>query len=75
MNSGVLLLNLANMKNNNSLTKCRKMCLERKMLLPDQTALNKCCNRKLFLPRKFNEQKERKEDRGIKNNILGGNIG
>lgn len=66
LNSGVLLLNLDNMKMNDSFTNCRRMCLEKRMLLPDQTALNMCCKRKLYLPRKFNEQKEKKEDTVIR---------
>ena len=62
INSGVLLMNLKKLRENDSLRKCREMCVEKKMLLPDQTALNKCCEQKLYLPRKYNEQKERKED-------------
>lgn len=66
LNSGVLLLNLENMKKNDSFTNCRKMCIEKRLLLPDQTALNACCKNKLYLPRKFNEQKERKDDTVIR---------
>ncbi len=62
MNSGVLLMNLKKLKETNALSKCRQMCLEKKMLLPDQTALNKCCKFKMLLPRKYNEQKKRTED-------------
>ncbi len=62
INSGVLLMNLKLLKEADTLSKCRKMCVEKKMLLPDQTALNKCSKNKMYLPRKFNEQKERKED-------------
>ena len=66
LNSGVLLMNLKRMRENGSLAKCRKMCVEKKMLLPDQTALNLICKKKLYLPRKYNEQKERKEDTVIR---------
>lgn len=66
MNSGVLLLNLDKIREKDSFTNCRKMCIEKKMLLPDQTALNKVCKSKLYLPRKFNEQKERKDDTVIR---------
>ena len=66
LNSGVLLLNLDNIRKNNSFSNCRKMCVQRKMLLPDQTALNVMCKDKLYLPRKFNEQKERKDDTVIR---------
>ena len=66
LNSGVLLMNLKRMRENGTLAKCRKMCVEQKMLLPDQTALNLMCRKKLYLPRKYNEQKERKEDTVIR---------
>lgn len=66
INSGILLMNLKRLRENNTLKKCREMCFEKKMLLPDQTALNKCCDKKLYLPRKYNEQKERREDTVIR---------
>ena len=62
MHSGVLLLNLKKLRETNALSKCRQMCLDKKMLLPDQTALNKCCKFKLLLPREYNEQKKRTEE-------------
>jgi hypothetical protein len=36
------------------------------MLLPDQTALNKICKDKKYIPRIYNEQKERSEDTVIR---------
>lgn len=66
INSGVLLINLKNVKANDSFAACREVCRTRKMLLPDQTALNKKCKDKLYLPRKYNEQKERKDDTVIR---------
>ena len=66
LNSGVLLMNLKKIRANDSLRKCREMCVNKKMLLPDQTALNKCCAFKMLLPRKYNEQKERKDDTVIR---------
>lgn len=62
INSGVLLFNMDNMKKNNSFANCREMCMKKKMLLPDQTALNVCCKNKLYLSRKFNEQKKKYDD-------------
>ena len=62
MNSGVVLMNMKNIKKKDSLKKAREMCLTKKMLLPDQSALNKCCEKKLLLPRKFNEQNKRHKD-------------
>jgi len=61
-NSGVMLMNMKKMKENNTLSKVRKICLTKKMLLPDQDALNKICKLKLYLPRKFNEQGNPKDN-------------
>lgn len=41
LNSGVLLMNLANIRKSGLFEKCRRMCREKKMFMPDQTALNK----------------------------------
>ncbi len=62
INSGVLLMNVKKMKSEDAFTKCRKMVINKKMLLPDQTALNEICKDKLYLPNKFNEQKKRQKD-------------
>ena len=66
LNSGVVLMNLKKIKENNSFEACRKMCITKKMALPDQTALNKCCKYKLILEDKFNEQNKRKEETVIR---------
>lgn len=55
-NSGMLLMNIKKIKESNLLEKVRKMCLKKKMAFPDQSALNKFCKHKIYLPRKFNEQ-------------------
>ena len=34
--------------------------------MPDQTAIYKACTKKLYLPDKYNEQKQRKEDTVIR---------
>lgn len=62
LNSGVLLLNLKLIRSKNTFKKCRKLCAKRKMLLPDQSALNKYCKPKLILKRKYNEQHALKKD-------------
>lgn len=56
LNSGVLLLNLDLIKKSGSFKKAREICSTRKMLLPDQSALNKYCKPKLIVKRKYNEQ-------------------
>lgn len=66
MNSGVVLINLANVRKTNSFEKCRQMCMTKRMMLPDQTALNRCCKSKLMLDDKFNEQYKRREDTVIR---------
>ncbi len=62
LNSGVLLLNLDLIKKSGSFKKSREMCRKRKMLLPDQAALNKYCKPKLIVKRKYNEQHAMKKD-------------
>lgn len=58
-NSGVLLLNLANIKKHKTFAKARKKVAKSMLLMPDQDALNEEGKEaKLILPWKFNEQKE-----------------
>ena len=66
INSGVLLMNIKKMKEEGKFEKCRNMVITKKMLLPDQTALNEICEDKIYLPRKYNEQKEKQEDTVIR---------
>lgn len=62
MNSGVVLMNLEKIRENRSFETAREICIKKRMALPDQTALNKACKQKVWLPDKCNEQKERKDD-------------
>ena len=64
-NSGSLLMNMQQIKKDNLLKKCREMVNKTKMLMPDQTALNKYGNKK-YMPFKFNEQRKIKKDTVIK---------
>ncbi len=64
-NAGVLLLNIKRMKENKIFEKCRNMVCNKKMFMPDQTALNKYAKKK-YLPFKFNEQRKIKPDTVIK---------
>lgn len=61
LNSGVLLLNMANIRANGLFARCRAMCRDRKMFMPDQSALNKLAV-KCKLPAKYNAQGPIKED-------------
>ena len=61
-NSGMLLMNMEKLKQTNLFEKVKNTCLNRKMAFPDQSALNKHCKNKLYIPRKFNEQGKLRED-------------
>lgn len=41
LNSGVLLMNMSNIRKSGLFEKCRNMCRDKKMFMPDQSALNK----------------------------------
>lgn len=56
MNAGVLLLNMKKIKETGLFPKCIKMVQTKKMLLPDQSAINKLVQKKLILKSRFNEQ-------------------
>lgn len=62
LNSGVLLLNVEKIRKTGLFKKARKMCQEKKMFMPDQSALNKLCKYKKIMPRKYNEQRKLKKD-------------
>ncbi len=64
-NSGVMTMNLKQIKENGLFVKCRRKVNKTKMLMPDQTALNKYGIKK-YLPFKFNEQRKIKEDTVVK---------
>lgn len=62
VNSGVLLMNLNVVKQTRLLEKCRKLCAEKNMFMPDQSALNKMVTALKILPRHYNEQHKLRED-------------
>lgn len=59
MNSGVMLFNLKECARTGMFEAAAKICAEKWMLLPDQSALNRAIERRKLMPRKFNEQEER----------------
>lgn len=66
-NSGVMLLNMKKIKEENVFEKCRKLLQTKKMKFPDQSALNIVGKGKtLYLPSKFNSQKWLKKDTVIR---------
>ena len=62
LNSGVLLLNLKEIKRTGLFKKCRERCRDKKMFMPDQSAINKLSQSKHYVSRKFNEQRKLKDD-------------
>ena len=62
LNSGVLLLDLKQIRRTGLFAKCREMCAQKKMFMPDQSALNKLCADKKILPGKYNEQRKLRKD-------------
>lgn len=64
-NAGVLLLNVKQMREDGLFEKCLDMVNRKKMMMPDQTALNKY-GKKKFLPFRFNEQRKIKADTVVK---------
>lgn len=60
INSGVLLLNMKEIRENQLFTRCREICREKKMFMTDQSAINKLAQKKKILPRKYNEQRKLK---------------
>lgn len=65
LNSGVLLLNMKNIRESGLFLKCRQMCRDKKMFMPDQSALNKLANKRK-LPDIYNEQGKIKPDTVLK---------
>lgn len=61
-NAGMLVMNMRKIKETNLFERVKEMCQNKKMNFPDQSALNKCTKKKLYLPRKFNEQGDLHDD-------------
>ena len=62
MNSGVLLMNMAMIRATGLLWRCRCQCAERKMFMPDQTALNDNVKHYRLAPRRYNDQRRQHAD-------------
>ncbi len=62
LNSGVLLLNMKEIKKTGLFQKCRDMCRDTEMFMPDQSAINKLAVSKRIAPRRFNEQRRLKDN-------------
>ena len=62
LNSGVLLMNMVQLKKTGLLKKCREMCTSKQMFMPDQSALNKLSVNKKICERKYNDQRRLHSD-------------
>lgn len=62
MNSGVILMNLPEIRETGCFKEARRLCRTKKMMLPDQTAINKACTKKIYFPDKYNEQAKKQSD-------------
>ncbi|HJE86725.1 glycosyltransferase family 8 protein [Levilactobacillus brevis] len=60
LNSGVLLLNLREIRRTGLFARSRELCRTKEMFMPDQSALNNLVTRKRLLPRRYNEQRRLK---------------
>lgn len=65
-NSGVLLLNMKKIRETGLFARSREMIKTKRLVMPDQSALNELAEAKLILPYKFNEQRDIKEDTVLK---------
>lgn len=65
-NAGILLLNMKRIRETGLFVRARAKVCRRRMIMPDQSALNRLAERKLYLPRRFNEQRAVREDTVIK---------
>ena len=61
LNSGVLLMNMERIKSSALFHKCRCLCRDKKMFMPDQSSINKLAVKRK-IPRRYNEQANIKED-------------
>lgn len=62
INSGVLLLNMAKIRQSGLFRRCRERCADKGMFMPDQSALNKLASSKKICERRYNEQHKLAED-------------
>ena len=62
LNSGVLLMNMCELRKTGLLSSCRHMCTTKQMFMPDQTALNKLSVSKRICERKYNDQRRLHSD-------------
>lgn len=57
LNSGILLMNMTEIRNTGLFTDALHLCQNERMFMPDQSAINKLVGEKKIAPRRFNEQR------------------
>ncbi len=57
VNSGMMLMNMPQIRKTELFERCRNVCATVKMFMPDQSALNKLADTKRLAPRRYNEQR------------------
>lgn len=62
VNSGVLLLNMKLIRQTGLFRRCRELCQNKVMFMPDQSALHKLAQNKKICPSKYNEQHKLRKD-------------
>lgn len=62
LNSGVLLMNMCELRKTGLLSSCRHMCTTKQMFMPDQSALNKLSVSKRICEIKYNDQRRLHSD-------------
>lgn len=65
-NSGVMYMNMRRIRDTKLLLHAREMVNTKRLVFPDQTALNRLAKSKLILPRRFNEQRALRADTVLK---------
>lgn len=58
VNSGVMLMNLARMRETGFFASCRELCRTRRLFLPDQHAINRCRTKRKVVSHIYNSQKK-----------------
>ena len=61
INSGVLLMNMAEIRRSGLFARCRALCRDERMFMPDQSALNRLAHKRL-VSRCYNEQADPRPD-------------
>ncbi len=71
INSGVMLINLKMIRETGLFAKCREMCRDKQMFMPDQSAINKLSQAKKICSGKYNEQRKLRKDTVIQHFTTG----